>query len=188
MFLRKSKPILLLMLVTTLMASVIGCGSDTDTTGDTTVSTPADSSVSTADPVVETPKETKYFNIPWDMTTRDFKANNPDIRFGQDNGNDASTNEYAVEFFDTGIECTFSAFFISEGLISIKAYIDDLMVDGPHPTMIAELESFFGETQYDSDANNEFMFWENGETKITIYTNTKYEHMLNMMYLEKNVD
>lgn len=192
MFLMKSKVLLFLMVLTTLMASLIGCSSDSDTTADTSTET----SASTADapnspdddPMVEAPVDSKYFNIPWDLTTRDFKANNPDIRFGQDNGNDASTKEYAVEFFDTGIEGTFSAFFIDEKLIVIKAYIDDLMVDEPHPTMIAELESFFGETQYGSDNSSAFMFWENDETKITIFTESTSAHMVNMMYYEKITD
>lgn len=197
MFVKKSKPIVLCMVATTLMTSLIGCNNDSETTTNTTTNITPETTTETTtntpentvdETVVETPVDTDYFNIPWDLTTMDFRANNPDIRFGQDNGNDASTNEFTVEFFETGIEGTFSAFFINNNLIAIKAYIDDLMVDEPHPTMIAELESFFGETQYDSDGNSSFMYWENDETKVTLFTESKYDHMVNMLYFEKNLD
>lgn len=130
-------------------------------------------------------KNSKYFNIPWDMTTSEFMQNNPDIRFGQNNGKNAQTNNYSVELFDTGIYGDISTYFVSDILISIHCDVSELVHSDQKDVLFAELEETFGDPTYLSNNTGEFTIWGDKITSVTICDDSSYAHMIDQMYIEK---
>lgn len=129
-------------------------------------------------------KDLGYFDIPWGMTTTEFMQNNPEIRFGQNNGVNAQTNEYSVELFDTGIYGKMSTYYIDDKLISINVDVNELMNDDASTVMFDALQNAFGDAENNVNTSGEYMIWKNNDMSVTIFTSSSYDHMVNKMYIE----
>lgn len=157
------------LLVSTIAISIalVGCGKADDT---------------------EMAKNSAYFNIPWGMTTTEFIKNNPDIRFGQNNGKNAATNEYSVELFDSGYFGDMSTYYIDDKLISIHVDLSKLIGTESEDFMLNELQLAFGEHTDASNTTGEFKLWENSEMTVEIFTESTYAHVLNKMFINLKIN
>lgn len=157
------------LLVATVAISIalVGCGKGDDT---------------------ENAKNSTYFNIPWGITTTEFMGNNPDIRFGQNNGKNAQTNEYSIELFDSGYFGNMSTYFIDDELMSINVDLNEIIGTEVESFMLEQLEQAFGEHTDGSNTTGEFKFWENSEMTVEIFTESSYEHVANKMFINLKMD